>query len=164
MLIMNTVDVIIETPKGSKYKYKFDPKTNRFKLKKLLPAGLAFPYDFGFIPGTKGDDGDPLDVMIFAEDSYLPGSVIECKVIGAIKAKQLSEKETVRNDRIIVVPTLTIEEDKEVALGDFSKQKIKEIENFFIYYNKMERKEFKPLGVLSAKETWKLIEEGSEVV
>jgi inorganic pyrophosphatase len=161
---MNTVDVIIETPKGSKYKYKFDPKTNRFKLKKLLPAGLAFPYDFGFIPGTKGDDGDPLDVMIFAEDSYLPGSVIECKVIGAIKAKQLSEKETVRNDRIIVVPTLTIEKDKEVALGDFSKQKIKEIENFFIYYNKMERKEFKPLGVLSAKETWKLIEEGSEVV
>jgi inorganic pyrophosphatase len=160
---MDTVDVVIETPKGSKYKYKFDPETNRYKVKKLLPAGLAFPYDFGFIPGTKGDDGDPLDVMIFAEDSYLHGSVIECTIIGAIKAVQLSGEESVRNDRIIVVPKLVIEKDREPELQDFSKQKIKEIENFFIYYNKMEKKEFKPLGILTAKETWKMINEESEI-
>src|SRR5215510_7258902 len=99
---MRTIDVIVETPKGSKYKYKFDVKKNRFKVKKLLPSGLAFPYDFGFIPGTKGDDGDPLDVMIFSEDSFLRGSIVKCKIIGAIKAKQSSDEETVRNDRIIV--------------------------------------------------------------
>jgi inorganic pyrophosphatase len=69
---MHTVDVVIETRKGSKHKYKFDEEQNRFKVKKILPAGLAFPSDFGFIPDTKGDDVDPLDVMIFAVDSYCP--------------------------------------------------------------------------------------------
>ena len=161
---MYTVDVVIETPKGSKYKYKFDEEQNRFRVKKILPAGLAFPYDFGFIPGTKGDDGDPLDVMIIAEDSYLPGSVIECEIIGAIKARQSSDDETFRNDRIIGVPVMTKEKDEEVALKDFSKLKINELEKFFIYYNKMEKKEFKPLGILSAKETWKIIKDGSEIV
>ena len=160
---MYTIDVVIETPKGSKYKYKFDEEQNRFRVKKILPTGLAFPYDFGFIPGTKGDDGDPLDVMIFAEDSYLPGSVIECEIIGAIKAKQTSDGETVRNDRIMGVPVMIMKKDKEMALEDFSKDKIRELENFFIYYNKMEEKEFKPLGILSAEETWKIVKEGSEV-
>ena len=156
---MYTVDVIIETPKGSKYKYKFDPEKNRFKVKKLLPAGLAFPYDFGFIPNTKGDDGDPLDVMIFSEDSFLPGSILECRIIGAIKAKQSSDEETVRNDRIIVTPTLGVETNDDMALEDFSKQKIEELEDFFTYYNKMEGKEFKSLGILTPKETWKMIKE-----
>jgi len=160
---MYTVDVLIETPKGSKYKYKFDEEQNQVRVKKMLPTGLAFPYDFGFIPGTKGDDGDPLDVLIFAEDSYLPGSVIECKIIGAIKAKQTSDGETVRNDRIMAVPVMTMEKDRELGLEDFSKDKIRELENFFIYYNKMEEKEFKPVGILSAEETWKIIKEGSEV-
>jgi inorganic pyrophosphatase len=161
---MYIIDVIIETPKGSKYKYIFDEKQNRFRVKKILPTGLAFPYDFGFIPGTKGDDGDPLDVMIIAEDSFVPGSMVECEIIGAIKARQVSEDETVRNDRIMAVPVMTMEKDKEVALEDFSKHKITEIENFFIYYNKMEKKEFKPLGILTAEETWKIIQEGSEVI
>ena len=160
---MRTIDVVIETPKGNKYKYKFEPETNRFKVKKLLPAGLAFPYDFGFIPGTKGDDGDPLDVMLFFEDSFPQGSVVECIIIGAIKAKQSSEDETVRNDRIIAVPAMTADEENEMELEDISKNKIKEIENFFTYYNKMEGKEFKSLGILKAKETWKLIKGGFEV-
>lgn len=160
---MHTVDVVVETPKGSKYKYKFDTQTNRFKVKKLLPTGLAFPYDFGFIPDTKGDDGDPLDVLIFSEDSYFQGSVIECVIIGAIKAKQTSDGETVRNDRILVVPALTIEKNGQVELGDFSKTKIKELENFFMYYNAAEKKEFKPLGFLNAKETWKMIKEESTI-
>jgi inorganic pyrophosphatase len=74
---MDTGDVIIETPKGSKY--KFEAETNRFKAHKLLPSGLAFPHDFGFIPHTKGGDGDPPDMMIFSEDSFLPGSVVEVR-------------------------------------------------------------------------------------
>jgi len=156
---MNTIVVIIETPKGSKYKYKFEPETNRLKVHKLLPSGLAFPYDFGFIPETKGEDGDPLDVMIFSEDSFLPGSVVECEILGAIKAKQSSDEETVRNDRIIVTPKLTAEKDKELALEDFSKHKIKELEDFFTYYNKMEGKEFRSVGILTVKETWKMVKE-----
>src|SRR2546421_7970385 len=101
---MDTIDVIIETKKGCKYKYKFDPDRKQFKLQKRLPEGLAFPYDFGFIPGTEGEDGDPLDVMIFCEDSFEIGTVIECKILGAIKAKQTDDDETIRNDRIIAIP------------------------------------------------------------
>lgn len=160
---MYTIDVIVETPKGSKCKYKFDEEQNRFRVKKILPTGLAFPYDFGFIPGTKGDDGDPLDILIISEDSFVPGSIVECEIIGAIKARQVSEEETVRNDRIIGVPVMTVEKDKEVALEDFSKQKITELENFFIYYNKMEKKEFKPLGILNAEETWRMVKQGAEI-
>jgi inorganic pyrophosphatase len=156
---MYTVDVVIETPKGSKYKYEFDPQTNGFRVHKLLPSGLAFPFDFGFIPCTKGDDGDPLDVLVLSEDSFSPGSVVECEIIGAIKAKQTSENETMRNDRIMAVPALIIRKYEQVTLEDFSKQKIKEIEDFFIYYNKAQKKEFKPLGILSAKETWNVIKE-----
>jgi len=153
---MHTVDVIVETPKGSKCKYKFEKKEKRFRLLKLLPAGLAFPYDFGFIPGSKGDDGDPLDVMILSEDSYLRGSVVECTIIGSFKAEQTAKGKSVRNDRIFGVP-VDNNEDKDLALSDLSKEKIKEIENFFVYYNMMEKKEFKPLGILNAKETWKTI-------
>ena len=154
---MDTIDVIIETPKGSKYKYKFDPQTNRFKVHKLLPAGLAFPYDFGFIPHTKAEDGDPLDVMIFSEDSFLPGSIIECQILCAIKAEQAKEEKSFRNDRILAVPVLNIQKGKKISLENISKQKIKEVEIFFIYYNKMEGKEFTPSGLLTANETWELV-------
>ena len=89
----------------------------------------------------------------------MPGSVVECAILGAIKAKQSSDDGTVRNDRIIVTPKLTVEKDKELTLEDFSKNKIRELEDFFAYYNKMEGKEFKSLGILTPKETWKMIKE-----
>src|SRR5438045_9511643 len=103
---MYTVDVVVETPKGSKYKYKFDEEQNRFRVKKILPIGLIFPYDFGFIPGTKGDDGDPLDVLIMSEFSFIQGSMLECKVIGSMKAEQTDKEEMIRNDRIFVYPAI----------------------------------------------------------
>ena len=61
------LNIIIETPQGSRNKYAYDPKQRVFKVKCLLPKGMAFPYDFGFIPSTLGDDGDPLDVLVLME-------------------------------------------------------------------------------------------------
>ena len=61
--------VVIETPKGSAQKYDYDFNDHFFDLKKILPAGMMFPYDFGFIPGTKGMDGDPLDVILISKSS-----------------------------------------------------------------------------------------------
>jgi inorganic pyrophosphatase len=153
---MHTVDVIVETPKGHNCKYKFDEKKKQFRLKKLLPAGLAFPYDFGFIPGTKAEDGDPLDVLIYCEDSFLQGSVVACTIIYIIEAEQTEDGKTVRNDRIIGVPIANIEAG-DVHLTEISKKKMKEIEDFFVYYNQMEGKKFKPLGVLDGKEAWKVV-------
>jgi len=141
---MNTIEVIVETPKGSQFKYKYDIIKEWYVVHKALPVGLVFPYDFGFIPGTKGEDGDPLDVLIFSEFSFLQGSMIKCRVIGSMKAEQTEGKETIRNDRIFVTPDI---------------KGLKEIENFFIYYNSMQDKIFKPLGILTAKATMKIIEQ-----
>lgn len=66
------VIVVIETPKGSRNKYAYDPKEHIFELKKVLPAGMAFPYDFGFVPSTRGGDGDPLDVLVLMDEPAFP--------------------------------------------------------------------------------------------
>src|SRR5688500_291967 len=99
-----TIQVIIETPKGSNHKYKYEPSSQRFKLDKILPAGFAFPYDFGFIPETLAEDGDPLDILVINREPTFTGCLIECRIIGAIEAKQKEKGKAVRNDRIIGVP------------------------------------------------------------
>ncbi len=89
---MDTVTAVIETPKGNAEKYNYDPKTKFFKLKKILPTGMVFPYDFGFIPGTEGEDGDPLDIIVISEFESFPGCMVECRIIGAIIAEQTGKK------------------------------------------------------------------------
>jgi inorganic pyrophosphatase len=69
---MEVVTAIIECPKGSNHKLDYNHKNNRFKLSKILPAGLVFPFDFGSIPGTQGEDGDPLDIIIISEITGFP--------------------------------------------------------------------------------------------
>src|ERR1044071_3026644 len=100
----DSVDVIVDTPRGSRNKYHFEPRKKIFRLKKVLPLGAAFPFDFGFIAGTKAGDGDPLDVLILSEDSSFPGCLIECRIVGVIEAEQKSSgAKKQRNDRLIGV-------------------------------------------------------------
>src|SRR3979409_2731360 len=77
--------VVVETPKDSRNKYAFDPERKVFELKKVLPAGMAFPYDFGFIPRTKAEDGDPVDVLVLMDEPAFPGVVLKCRLIGIIE-------------------------------------------------------------------------------
>ena len=159
---MKTINVVIETPKGSHFKYKYDPKIRFFLVHKALPEGLTFPYDFGFIPKTKGEDGDPLDVLVFSEYSFLHKTVLPCKILGAIKAEQSKERKKqkmIRNDRILVVPEIPGIICPYNSLEDIPPEKIKEVENFFIYYNAIQDKTFKPLGTLTAKETKEVIKQ-----
>jgi len=97
------IQVVIETPKGSRNKYAFDPKQKIFELKKVLPAGMAFPYDFGFVPSTLADDGDPVDVLVLMDEPAFPGCLLKCRIIGVIEGEQRSRKEKGRNDRIVGV-------------------------------------------------------------
>src|ERR1051325_6834357 len=99
-----SITAIVETPRGSAQKYDYDKKKKWFKLKKMMPAGMVFPFDFGFIPGTKGGDGDPLDVVIISELKSFPGCCMDCNVIGGFKATQTENGKTVRNDRFFVIP------------------------------------------------------------
>ena len=105
---MQIITAVVETPKGSAQKYDFDPQKNWFKLKKIMPAGMVFPFDFGFIPDTKGEDGDPLDIIIISEFQSFPGCVMDCRIIGAITAQQTEKGKTVRNDRFIAIPEASL--------------------------------------------------------
>ena len=95
--------VVIETPKGSRNKFAFNPDEHIFELKKVLPAGMAFPYDFGFVPSTRADDGDPIDVLVLMDEPAFPGCVLECRPIGVIEGEQGDKKDKVRNDRVVAV-------------------------------------------------------------
>src|SRR3569833_3168648 len=99
------VTAMIESPKGFHQKFDYDPAEQRFRLSKVLPAGLVFPFDFGMIPGTRGEDGDPLDIIVIAESATFPGCLVDCRLIGALKSEQAErDGTTVRNDRLIGVP------------------------------------------------------------
>src|ERR1700744_5760638 len=156
------VDVVIETPKGSAQKYDYVPDTPFFKLSKILPSGMVFPYDFGFIPKTKGEDGDPLDVIVISEFNSFPGVIIKCRVIGGITAEQSEEKgskKMIRNDRFLAIPKCSnIFQDVE-KMADLPKQITDNLEDFFIDYNKLEGKKFKALEKIGPKEAQHLIEE-----
>ena len=101
---MSNMEIIIETTKGSNVKYKYDEESLCFKVKKILPMGMVFPYHFGFIPGTKGEDGDPLDGMVISEFSSFTGAHIECRLIGALLTSQTTKGKMIHNDRYFFIP------------------------------------------------------------
>jgi inorganic pyrophosphatase len=97
--------VVVEAPRGCAVKLKYDPESGTFGYGRLLPLGLTYPYDWGFVPGTKAEDGDPLDALVLADVSSFPGVVIPCRAIGTVLVSQRSEKgKRERNDRLVVVP------------------------------------------------------------
>lgn len=158
------INVIIETPKNSSCKFTFEPDTQLYKINKVLPEGLKFPLHFGFIPNTKGEDGDPLDALVLMEGVSYPGSVLECKIVGAIKATQTErDKKSFRNDRIITVAEISQRYAKIRSLNDLDKYLVKEVTNFFISYNEMAGKKFKPLGNADAETTLRLIKKSMEI-
>ncbi|MBO9682445.1 MAG: inorganic diphosphatase [Flavisolibacter sp.] len=154
-----TIDIIIETPKGCRNKYAYDEEVKAFRLKKILPVGAVFPFDFGFIPDTKGEDGDPLDVLVIMDEPAYPGCVVECRVIGALKAKQTErDGKTEENDRLIAVSVVSTSYSEVRSLKDINKNILDEIEHFFISYNEQAGKKFEPGGWANAKESMMLIE------
>ena len=131
------LQVVIETPKGSRNKLKFDPATRQFKLSKVMPEGMMFPYDFGFVPSTKADDGDPLDVLVLTDAPLFPGCQVECRLIGVIKAEQEEQEEKNRNDRLIAVAEASLLYSETQSLEDLNATVLKQIDDFFINYQRV---------------------------
>jgi inorganic pyrophosphatase len=157
---MNLTTCIVESPKGSSGKFDFDPETGYFKLHKTLPAGLVFPFDFGFIPGTLGEDGDPLDVIIVSEIVTFPGCAMDCRIIGAITAQQTErDGERMRNDRFIAIPEASVLYGDIRAVSGFPREVMQEIERFFMNYNEQAGKTFRPVKRIQAPKAMKLIDE-----
>ena len=129
------VMVVVETPRGNHNKYKYDEKTGRMKLSKVMPEGMMFPYDFGYFPETKTEDGDPLDVL--SDEGTFPGCQIDCRLIGVIKAEQTQEGKQSRNDRLIAVAEASVLYSGVRELSDLEPAVLKQIEAFFVNYQKV---------------------------
>lgn len=155
---MEPITVIIETPKGSGHKYDYEPKLKCFKLNKILPAGLIFPFDFGYIPDTKGEDGDPLDVIVISEISTFPGCCMDCRIIGAIKAEQTErDGDTMRNDRYIAVPEVSQLFKDVNTLVQLPDNIIAQLENFFKNYNDQAGKSFEVIERVEAEDAFHMM-------
>lgn len=140
--------VIVETPKGSRHKYAFDPKHGVFVLKKVLPAGMYFPYDFGFVPRTEGGDGDPMDVLILMEEPAFPGCMVECRLIGVIEGEQTERSgEKVRNDRLLAVESSNHIYSEIHDVKDLPKHLVEAVGEFFVNYNRLDGKKYRVLNV-----------------
>src|SRR5690349_18888267 len=137
---------IIETPKGRRNKFDYDPEYHLFALGGLLPEGLAFPFDFGFIPSTLGEDGDPLDVVILLDEPAHVGCVLDIRLIGVIEAEQTEGNKRMRNDRLIAVAVHSYSHEDLRSIDEVSRALLDQLEQFFISYNKSRGKKFKVKG------------------
>jgi inorganic pyrophosphatase len=154
------IQVIIETPKGSRNKYAFDPEQKVFELKKVLPAGMAFPYDFGFIPSTIAEDGDPTDVLVLMDEPAFPGCLLKCRAVGIIEGEQGKKKKTERNDRVVAVEQDNHSYAHIARVDDLGKEFVKELEEFFVNYHALTGKEYRILDVKGPGEANRRIKDG----
>src|SRR5579864_8154978 len=152
--------VVIETPKGSRNKFAFNPEDQIFELKKVLPAGMAFPYDFGFVPSTEADDGDPVDVLVLMDEPAFPGCVLSCRPIGVIEGEQEGKKGNNRNDRIIAVEKDAHSWADIKTMDDLGKEFCRELEDFFVNYHNLTGKKYRVLGMKGPDQARKLVKSG----
>ena len=157
------INVIIETPKGSRNKFNYDEELGLFKLGGVLPTGASFPFDFGFVPSTVGGDGDPLDVLVLMDEPAFTGCLVATRLIGVIEAQQTErDGETMRNDRLIGVASKARLHSDVRNIAELNKHLLDEIEHFFISYNVIKDKEFKPTGRFGPERARRIIKEGIE--
>jgi len=153
------LNIIVETPKNARTKYKYSEKYGMFQFDKALPYGFSFPFEFGFVSSTLGGDGDPLDVLVLADEPSFPGCLILGQILGVLQAEQTDGKEVNRNDRLVAVPLNLKTHEPVIAVSRLDKTLIAEITKFFVHYNEMQGKKFKSLGFGSPQRAMELIEE-----
>jgi inorganic pyrophosphatase len=155
-----TCRIVIETPKGCKNKFAYDPETNLFLLRGLLPEGMMFPFDFGFIPCTLGEDGDPLDIMLLMDAPAHVGCLVEVRIIGIINAQQTENGKTESNDRLLGVAFHSYDHQDVNHIADVNKTLLAQVEEFFVSYNKQRGKKFKISGQGGPKKAIRFLKAG----
>jgi len=158
------VRVVIETPKGSRNKYAFDQDEKAFTLKKVLPAGMAFPYDFGFVPSTLAEDGDPLDVLVLMDEPAFPGCLVKCRLVGVIEGEQKDKKKTVRNDRIVAVDIDNHQWAHIEHVDDMGKLFVRELEEFFVNFHDLMGKKYRILDVRGPGQARRCVDDGRKAL
>jgi inorganic pyrophosphatase len=157
-----TINVVVETSKGSRNKITFDPERGLYELTGVLPVGASFPYDFGFVPSTLGDDGDPLDVLLLMDEPVFAGCLVPARLVGVITAEQRERDGVVeRNDRLLAVAEKSRVHADVRGLTDLGDALLEEIEHFFVSYNEIKGKRFQPTGRKGARGARTIVEEGA---
>ena len=155
--------VIIETPKGSRNKYSYDAQRALFTLKGVLPAGASFPFDFGFLPSTLGQDGDPLDVLLLLDEPAFPGCLVLARIIGVLAVAQTKEGRTLRNDRFLAVSALSKTHQSLQDIRDLDAHLLDQIEHFFKSYTEEKGQQFQVTGRHGPKKAADLIKAGGKL-
>jgi inorganic pyrophosphatase len=158
----DAVHVVIETPAGSRTKYAWNSEADAFVVRKVLPLGTAFPYDFGFVVGTQTADGDPLDALVLADEPLAVGCLVACRVLGAIECKTSQPgpgEEAVRNDRLITVPVASVVGAEWRNLSDLGDRLVREIGEFLADYTRREGRTFQLIGAVERSRAVALVRE-----
>ena len=155
--------VIVDTPKGSATKFKHNAKKDMFTISHVLPPGAAFPFDFGSIPSTAAEDGDPLDVLVLLENPTFPGCLTLVRIVGVLEAKQTQDGKTQRNDRLIGVARESRAYRDIRSIQDLPKHLLDEIEHFFVSYNEERGRTFRPLGRFGVRRAKAAIRRGERL-
>ena len=155
--------VVLETPKASRNKYKYDAECDAIRLGATLGEGLAFPYDFGFFPSTLGEDGDPLDVLLFLDTAVPPGCVATARLIGVLEVEQKDQRKPwKRNDRFFAVVTHAHTHQRLKHIDDLRPHLLPEIESFFTHYAGLNGKELRVVRRSGPKRARKLVKAGAK--
>lgn len=150
------IHVVIETPRGSGVKLRYDPELKTFVFHKPLPRGVAYPFDWGFVPSTRAPDGDPLDAMVLFDGATFPGVVIPARPIGVVRIVQRSKNgKSEENDRVITVPA---DNDQYQHADDIAKQLKIDLERFFVLVGKLSHAEVEVTGWDGPKKALQCIE------
>jgi inorganic pyrophosphatase len=156
--------VVVESPRGSRLKLKYEPKWQTMSISRPLPLGIAFPFDWGFVPSTHAADGDPLDAMALWDVPSYPGVVLQCRAIGVLQIEQNRTKgrsRRVRNDRIMAIPVEARREHGIATVDDLSARVRQELEQFALAAAALEGKDVQVVGWGSADIALKLVRKSS---
>ena len=161
---LDDLQVIVETPKGSRNKYALDPEQKVFQLKKVLPTGMAFPYDFGSVPSTRAEDGDPFDVLVLMDEPAFPGCLLVCRPVGIIEGDEGKKGKRVRNDRVVAIEQDNHSYARVKHIDDLGKKFVEELEEFFVNYHELSGKEYRIRDVRGPGEAQRRIKQAMRAV
>jgi len=150
------VNVVVEVPVGSRNKYEYEPELGAIVRDRVLPGNIRYPADYGFVPSTESADGEPLDAMVAAYDPVFPGCVLKARILGALEMDEGGETEY----NIFAVPNDDPRFEDIKSLEDMPEQNLREIEQFFVAFKRLEGdEEAEVRGWCGVEETHEIIRE-----
>lgn len=157
--------VVVESPRGSTVKLKYEPQWEAMSISRPLPLGVTYPFDWGFIPSTAGADGDPIDALVLWDVATYPGVVLPCRALGVMQVEQNrtnhDPSERIRNDRILAVPEAARREQDLTSIASLAQRVRAELEHLAVIATGLEGKDVRIVGWGDAAAALKLIRDAT---